>query len=157
MVGPGQDGRPGRRCGHDGGTRGGRRSPDDGRTFLENADALAGRPFLRFYRDGAWQRLTWEGSRDQVLRMAAALVAEGVEPGDRVAVMSENRADWLLADLGIQAAGAVTVPLYPSRPPAWRPVAPRPAAAHLPETVRLQPAPAAEQDLAVFLVSEPLD
>jgi hypothetical protein len=34
---------------------------------------------------------------------------------------------------------------------------PRPGAAHLPETARLQPAPVAEQDLAVFLVSEPLD
>jgi long-chain acyl-CoA synthetase len=49
--------------------------------------------------------------------MAAALVAEGVEPGDRVSLMSENRADWILADLGVQAAGAVTVPLYPSLHP----------------------------------------
>ncbi len=42
----------------------------------------------------------------------------GVCPGDRVALISDDRFEWILADLGIQAAGAVTVPLYPSLLPA---------------------------------------
>ena len=61
-----------------------------------------------------------EGSRDvtcaefrtQVVRLAAGLVAAGVEPGDRVALMSKTRYEWTLADFAIWAAGGVTVPMY---------------------------------------------
>jgi long-chain acyl-CoA synthetase len=76
------------------------------------------RPFLRFHHDGGWRCLSRAEARERVLRLAAALVASGVSPGDRVALISENRFEWILADFGIQAAGAVTVPLYPSLQPA---------------------------------------
>jgi len=87
-------------------------------TFLSQAGSLGERPFLYFHRDGEWRRLTWAEARDRVLRVAAALVAEGVRAGDRVVLISENRFEWMLADLGIQAAGAVSVPVFPSLLPA---------------------------------------
>lgn len=52
--------------------------------------------------------------RDQVREVAAGLVALGVQPGERVALLSRTRLEWTIADLAILAAGAVTVPLYDS-------------------------------------------
>ncbi len=45
-------------------------------------------------------------------RLARGLAALGIEPGDRVALVSENRPEWVIADLAIMSAGAVTVPAY---------------------------------------------
>jgi len=87
-------------------------------TFLSRARSLGERPFLHFHQDGDWRCLTWAEARQRVLRVAAALVAEGVRPGDRVVLISENRFEWILADFGIQAAAAVTVPVFPSLLPA---------------------------------------
>ena len=83
-------------------------------TFLSQAESLGERPFLYFHQDGDWRCLSWAEARDRVLRVAAALAAEGVRPGDRVALISENRFEWVLADFGIQAAAAVSVPIFPS-------------------------------------------
>jgi long-chain acyl-CoA synthetase len=47
-----------------------------------------------------------------VAALAASLTRIGLEPGDRVALVSENRPEWLISDLGIMAAGCVTVPTY---------------------------------------------
>ena len=49
---------------------------------------------------------------DRVYAIARGLIASGVQPGDRVALMSRTRLEWLLVDYGILAAGAVTVPIY---------------------------------------------
>jgi long-subunit acyl-CoA synthetase (AMP-forming) len=69
------------------------------------------------YHDGqGWRAMTWGEMRDQVLRLAARLLDEGVEPGDRVAILSPNRVEWQVCDLAIQVAGAVTVPVYPTLP-----------------------------------------
>jgi long-chain acyl-CoA synthetase len=48
------------------------------------------------------------------MRVASALIEAGLRPGDHVALMSPNRPEWLLCDFAIQAAGGVTVPVYPS-------------------------------------------
>lgn len=58
----------------------------------------------------------WE-VRDRVRRLAGGLVATGVKPGDRVALMSRTRCEWTLLDYAILAAGAVTVPLYDTSSP----------------------------------------
>ncbi|HUY73763.1 MAG TPA: long-chain fatty acid--CoA ligase [Candidatus Dormibacteraeota bacterium] len=71
-------------------------------------------PYLHFFRDGAWQVLTWTETAERAMRVACALVDAGVRPGEHVALMSPNRPEWLYCDFGIMAAGAVTVPLYPS-------------------------------------------
>jgi long-chain acyl-CoA synthetase len=67
---------------------------------------------------GIWQEVTWAAYWTQVELVAHALLALGVEPGDRVAVHAENRPEWLYADLGTVAVKAITVGLYPTNPPA---------------------------------------
>jgi long-chain acyl-CoA synthetase len=76
----------------------------------------------RFKEDGCWQVLTWGELAERVARVAHALLSAGVQTGDRVCLMGETRLDWVIADLGIQSAGAVTVPIYQSNLPddcAW--------------------------------------
>ena len=67
--------------------------------------------------DGPWEATTAADLRRDVLAVAAALIGAGVEPGDCVILLSENRVEWLYCDWGIQAAGAITVPIYPNSPP----------------------------------------
>lgn len=56
-------------------------------------------------------RLSWAELHQQVRRAAAGFLADGVEPGDRVAVWAPNSADWVIAALGAQYAGATLVPV----------------------------------------------
>lgn len=85
--------------------------------FHRQAARSGDRTLVRFHEDGSWRGLSWSRMRELVGRVAARLVAEGVQAGDRVVLMSENRVEWLYCDLAIQTAGAVTVPIYPSTPP----------------------------------------
>jgi long-chain acyl-CoA synthetase len=64
---------------------------------------------LRYKGDGLFRDLTWEDYRKQARQCAAALAAAGIEKGQRVGLLSENRVEWPLADLGILTAGAVNV------------------------------------------------
>ena len=57
------------------------------------------------------RRWTWREVGDEVTRATAAFVAAGIEPGDRVAIWAPNCAEWVVALLGLQSAGAVLVPL----------------------------------------------
>jgi long-chain acyl-CoA synthetase len=66
---------------------------------------------------GIWHEVTWAGYWDAVQTVAHGFLALGVEPGDRVAVHSENRREWLYADVAAVAVRAVTVGLYPTNPP----------------------------------------
>ncbi|MEN0074736.1 MAG: long-chain fatty acid--CoA ligase [Paracraurococcus sp.] len=70
------------------------------------------RPMLRYWRNGAWQRLRWGDFVLQVAHVAAWLRQQGIAPGDRVLLVSENRPEWNVADAAIMAIGAVTVPTY---------------------------------------------
>src|SRR5436190_1646332 len=80
--------------------------------FLTRAGEKGDKPFLWAKREGAWQSTSWSEAARQVAALAAGLKRIGLEPGDRVALVSENRPEWLIADLGIMAAGCVTVPTY---------------------------------------------
>jgi long-chain acyl-CoA synthetase len=60
------------------------------------------------------QDFTWAQVMDQARRMAAHLQAQGIQPGDRVALISKNTAWWLITDFAIWLAGGVSVPLYPT-------------------------------------------
>lgn len=82
--------------------------------ILARCAAYRDREYLRHWDGAAWRSTTWASFADQALRIACALVGEGVNAGDRVLLISENRLEWLLCDLGIQCAGAVTVPVYPT-------------------------------------------
>ncbi|MBO0838252.1 MAG: long-chain fatty acid--CoA ligase, partial [Actinobacteria bacterium] len=62
--------------------------------------------------NGGWQDVTSGDFRDQVSALAKGLIAAGIEPGERVGLMSRTRYEWTLADYAIWAAGAVSVPIY---------------------------------------------
>ncbi len=68
--------------------------------------------------DGEWQDVTIGDFHREVTAFAKGLMAFGVEPGDRVALLSKTRYEWTLADYAIWWAGAVTVPVYETSSPA---------------------------------------
>ncbi len=80
--------------------------------FLTRAAEIGDRPFLSAKRNGAWESRSWAETARQVASMAQALKGLGLNPGDRVMLVSENRPEWCIADLAIMAAGCVTVPAY---------------------------------------------
>ncbi len=61
---------------------------------------------------GSWQDVTASQFAGEVVAVAKGLVAAGIRPGDRVALMSHTRYEWTLIDYAIWTAGAVTVPVY---------------------------------------------
>ncbi|ORJ60672.1 AMP-dependent synthetase [Geothermobacter hydrogeniphilus] len=70
------------------------------------------RDALSYKKDGQWKSLSYGQFYQRVLMAARGLGKLGVEPGEKVAILSENRAGWVIADLGILCARAVTVPIY---------------------------------------------
>ena len=80
--------------------------------FLDRADERGDRPFLWAKHDGKWQSLSWSEAACQVCLVAEGLRGLGLNKGDRVVLVSENRPEWCLADLAIMAAGCITVPAY---------------------------------------------
>jgi long-chain acyl-CoA synthetase len=67
---------------------------------------------MRKLSGGRWDDVTAGQFHDEVVALAKGLVAAGIEPGDRVALMSRTRYEWTLIDYAIWTAGAVTVPIY---------------------------------------------
>src|SRR5690606_19542931 len=67
---------------------------------------------MRHKELGLWQPITWEEYAHRVRLVANGLLALGLNYGDRVGLIGENRPEWLYADLGIQAAGGVTAAIY---------------------------------------------
>ncbi|MFF4621130.1 AMP-dependent synthetase/ligase [Nonomuraea jabiensis] len=84
----------------------------------DRARGTPGAVALRHKDLGIWREVTWAAYWTQVELVAHALLALGVEPGDRVAIHSENRPEWLYGDLGTVAVRGITVGLYPTNPPA---------------------------------------
>ncbi|MCO6419752.1 long-chain fatty acid--CoA ligase [Siccirubricoccus sp. KC 17139] len=69
-------------------------------------------PMIRYWRGGAWRRLSWGEFALQVGSLAAWFRQQGIMPGDRVLLVSESRPEWNIADVALMAIGAVTVPTY---------------------------------------------
>ncbi len=67
--------------------------------------------------DGSVRDFTWSELAGEVRRMAGHLQSIGIQPGDKVAILSKNCAWWLMSDLAIWMAGGVSVPLYPTLAP----------------------------------------
>ncbi len=80
--------------------------------FLDRARTRAALPMLVAKHSGAWHPIDWTTAADQVCVLAQSLRRIGLNDGDRVALVSENRPEWCIADLAIMAAGLVTVPTY---------------------------------------------
>ena len=67
---------------------------------------------LRYPADGLYHDVSWDAYRRSADRAAAGLIGLGVQPGDRVAVLSENRFEWLMADHAVLSTGAADVPMH---------------------------------------------
>src|SRR3989442_11637833 len=86
-------------------------------TFLDQADRLTDRDAFKVKRGEKWTGITWGEYRDAVRRVGGGLRSLGIDRGDRVALISLNRPEWHIADLGIQSLGGVTVPIYATNSP----------------------------------------
>ncbi len=80
--------------------------------FERAARSGGDRPFLWRREAGAWRERSWRAVHEQARALARCLAAHGIRPGDRVAIVAENRPEWCVADLAALALGAVTVPAY---------------------------------------------
>ena len=92
--------------------------PNLGAMHRDVADRLGPRTALRFRQNGLYHDLTWDEYRRHADEAAAALINLGIGPGDRVGLLSENRHEWLEADIACLSAGAVDVPLHAPLSPA---------------------------------------
>ncbi|MGB5076881.1 MAG: AMP-dependent synthetase/ligase [Sphingorhabdus sp.] len=80
--------------------------------FLTRSRHRGDAPFL-WAKDGTdWHSISWSETARRIAGFARSLRKLGLEKGDRVMLVSENRPEWCIADLGIMAAGCVTVPTY---------------------------------------------
>jgi long-chain acyl-CoA synthetase len=86
--------------------------------LLENAGEHPDDIAIREKYRGIWREWTWAEYARRVASVAAGLRALGVGPGDRVAIHSENRPEWVIADLAVQGLGACAVGVYPTSPAA---------------------------------------
>jgi len=82
--------------------------------FYGSVDAYAKPRHLLYKKDGAWRAVSSDEFKAAVEELSLGLRALGVEPGDRVAILAENRPEWAYADLATLAAAAVDVPVYAS-------------------------------------------
>jgi len=82
------------------------------RMVLQQAAKMASRTALRRKLGGAWRDIPWNDLAANVRAFGEGLLALGIQPGDRVAVMAPNSPEWAYADLGSMACGAISVPVY---------------------------------------------
>ncbi len=85
-----------------------------GRMFFDRVEATPDLEAYRYPVGSEWKSLTWRNTRDHVTKIAAGLIALGVQPEQRVAIASGTRYEWIFADLAIMSAGAATTTVYPS-------------------------------------------
>ena len=78
------------------------------RRAADDPDGVA----LREKEFGIWQEITWAGFLDRVRSFALGLVELGVDKGDRIAIIGDNRPEWVIAELGAQVIGALPLGLY---------------------------------------------
>jgi len=69
---------------------------------------------LLYKKDGAWMPVSTRDFMERVQAISAALEGLGVKPGDRVALLSENRPEWAITDFACQCYGAILVPIFPT-------------------------------------------
>lgn len=73
---------------------------------------------MRQKRYGVWNEVTWGGLQELSYATAAGLIDLGMQQGDHIGILSENRSEWVQAQFGVGAAGGVAVGMYPTSPPA---------------------------------------
>ena len=81
--------------------------------FLDRVTATPDAQAFLYPEDGVWKSLTWRETALRVRELACGLLSLGLEAGDRVAIASATRLEWILADLAVACAGGVTATVYP--------------------------------------------
>jgi long-chain acyl-CoA synthetase len=82
--------------------------------LLRQMEASSSKEAFRYLEGDRWVSLSWSQTKDKVFELAAGLLALGVQPEDRVAIASNTRMEWILADLAIMCAAGATTTIYPS-------------------------------------------
>ena len=77
-----------------------------------NGDSFPDAHVISVETNGEWKPMTSTEFRNRVRGVAKGLIADGIMPGDRVAIFSRTRSEWTIADYAIWYAGAITVPIY---------------------------------------------
>lgn len=85
--------------------------------FFRQVEAQKNRVGLRKKEYGIWNRISWQEYGDQVRLVAAGLISLGLERGDRVAILGDNRPEWLICHLAAMTAGFVTCGIYSTSAP----------------------------------------
>lgn len=87
------------------------------RLLFSNAERLGAKVALREKEFGIWQTVTWSQFADHVRAFGMGLLALGLQRGDCVAIIGDNRPEWLYAELGAQTVGAISVGIYQDSAP----------------------------------------
>ena len=85
--------------------------------FFHQVRHLGDRVALRHKDYGIWNRISWKAFGQKVRDVASGLLSYGLEPGDRVCILGDNRPEWLICHLGAMTAGGVTCGIYPTSSP----------------------------------------
>src|SRR4051794_38936267 len=85
-----------------------------GEMFLDRVRRSGDKEALWYPVGDGWESLTWAQAGERATRLAAGLVALGVEPQQRVGIASSTRYEWVLADLAVMCAAAATTTVYPT-------------------------------------------
>ena len=85
--------------------------------FADTARRHAQRPATRIKAGDGWRVQSYAELHADVTTLAAHLIEQGIEPGDRVLLLSNNRPEWSVADLALLTIRAVPVPIYPTSTP----------------------------------------
>jgi long-chain acyl-CoA synthetase len=85
-----------------------------GAMLVNQAKASSSKEAFRYLEGERWVSLSWSETKDKAFQLAAGLLALGIEPEDRVAIASNTRMEWILADLAIMCAAGATTTVYPS-------------------------------------------
>ncbi len=84
---------------------------------LDHVEKRGEAPAALTKTEGRYQSVSWRRLWEDAQKVAMALISSGVEPGDRVSIIAHTSLAWVTVDLGVLAAGGVTVPIYPSNLP----------------------------------------
>jgi len=85
--------------------------------LLHNFSRYAENPALMFKSGGSYQTMSYGEFKNICFRVASGLMKKGLQPGDRIAVLSQNRPEWAEADTGVLLAGAINSAIYASSLP----------------------------------------
>jgi long-chain acyl-CoA synthetase len=88
-----------------------------GRMFFNRVEKYGPSTLFKVKRDGRYTNISWNEAGQAAKELALGLLESGIEHGERVALLSENRPEWAFSDLGILSIGAVNVPIYATNTP----------------------------------------